>query len=176
MWHAVFSVFVAACGIFSCGKQTLSCGMWDPVPWSGIKPGPSALGVQSLSHWTTREVPHFQFYRNYKEKRKIPNDSLRKQSDRLRTWGSCHCLSLIFQYHEYRDWLVLRRLREYNNQMWYVFLNWILVWTNYLYGALCRQLEKCQYEWVLRWHTVKELLILSAVIMLFWLYRKMFSV
>ena len=35
----------------------LSCGMWDLVPWPGIKPGPPALGVLSLSHWTTREVP-----------------------------------------------------------------------------------------------------------------------
>ena len=33
--------------------------MWDLiiVPWPGIKPGPLAWGVQSLSHWTTREVP-----------------------------------------------------------------------------------------------------------------------
>ena len=27
------------------------------VPWPGIKPRPPALGVQSLSDWTTREVP-----------------------------------------------------------------------------------------------------------------------
>ena len=35
----------------------LSCGMWDLVPWPGIEPGPHALGAQSLTHWTTREVP-----------------------------------------------------------------------------------------------------------------------
>ena len=40
-----------------CGIQTLSFGMWDLVPWPGIEPGPPALGVKSLSHWTTREVP-----------------------------------------------------------------------------------------------------------------------
>ena len=34
----------------------LSCGIWDLVPWPGIKPGPLALGMHSLSHWTTREV------------------------------------------------------------------------------------------------------------------------
>ena len=34
----------------------LRCGLWDPVPWSGIRPGPPALGVQNLSHWTTRKV------------------------------------------------------------------------------------------------------------------------
>ena len=26
-------VLVAACGIFCCGMQTLSCNMWDLVPW-----------------------------------------------------------------------------------------------------------------------------------------------
>ena len=46
-----------ACGIFSCGMRTLSCGMWDLVPWPEIEPGPPALGAWSLSHWTTREVP-----------------------------------------------------------------------------------------------------------------------
>ena len=35
--------------------------MWDPVPWPGIEPGPPALVAQSLSHWTTREVPIY-FY------------------------------------------------------------------------------------------------------------------
>ena len=34
----------------------LSCGMWDLVPQSGVTPGPPALEVWSLSHWTTREV------------------------------------------------------------------------------------------------------------------------
>ena len=34
----------------------LGCIMWDLVPWAGIKPRPPALGAQSLSYWTTREV------------------------------------------------------------------------------------------------------------------------
>ena len=34
----------------------LSCSMWHLVPWPGIKPGPPALGAQSLHGWTTREV------------------------------------------------------------------------------------------------------------------------
>ena len=42
-------VSVVACGVFS-------WGMWDLVPWPGIKPGSPAWGAQSLSHWTTREV------------------------------------------------------------------------------------------------------------------------
>ena len=40
-------IFLVACRIFY-----LSCGMWDLVLWPGIKPGPLALGVQSLGHWT----------------------------------------------------------------------------------------------------------------------------
>ena len=45
-------------GIFSCGMWDLfSWGMRDLVPWPGMKPGPPALGVWSLNHWTTREVP-----------------------------------------------------------------------------------------------------------------------
>ena len=43
---------------FSCGKRILSCSMWDLVPWPGIEPRTPALGAQSLSHWTTREVPY----------------------------------------------------------------------------------------------------------------------
>ena len=34
----------------------LSCSMWDLVPCPGIKLRFSALGAQSLSHWTSREV------------------------------------------------------------------------------------------------------------------------
>ena len=32
-----------------------ACGIL--VPWPGIKPGPSAVKVQSSSHWTTKEFP-----------------------------------------------------------------------------------------------------------------------
>ena len=38
-------------GSFSSGTFT-----WELNPWSGVEPGPLALGGQSLSHWTTREV------------------------------------------------------------------------------------------------------------------------
>ena len=46
-------VLVVARRIFSCGMWTLSCSTWDLIPWAGIKLGLRALGVQSLSHWTT---------------------------------------------------------------------------------------------------------------------------
>ena len=45
-------VLVVARGLFS-----LWCGMWGLVLWPGIEPEPAALGVWSLSHWTTGEVP-----------------------------------------------------------------------------------------------------------------------
>ena len=38
-------------------EGSFSCGMWNLVPWPGFEPGPPVLGAQSLSHWTTREVP-----------------------------------------------------------------------------------------------------------------------
>ena len=50
-------------GMFSCGVQTLTCSMWTlsygmhvESSSSGIEPGPPALGVWSLTPWTTREV------------------------------------------------------------------------------------------------------------------------
>ena len=30
--------------------------MWDLVPLPGLEPGPPALGVRSLNHWTTRKA------------------------------------------------------------------------------------------------------------------------
>lgn len=39
--------------------QTLSCGMWDPVPQAGIKLQSHSLEAQSQTLWTTREVPSF---------------------------------------------------------------------------------------------------------------------
>ena len=39
----------------------LSYGMWDLVPWPGVKPRSPALGPWSLSHWTTWEVPYIRF-------------------------------------------------------------------------------------------------------------------
>ena len=50
-------VFVTSCGVFSCGMRTLNCYMWDIVPWPGIEPSTLALGAQSFSQQTTREVP-----------------------------------------------------------------------------------------------------------------------
>ena len=32
-------------------------GRWDLIPQPGIEPLPPALELQSLNHWTAREVP-----------------------------------------------------------------------------------------------------------------------
>ena len=45
--------------------QTLSCGKWELVPWPGIKLRPPALGLQSVSHWTSRQVPWSCFLRQH---------------------------------------------------------------------------------------------------------------
>ena len=39
----------------------LSCGMWNLVPWPGIKPCPASLGAWTLNHRITREVPQLLF-------------------------------------------------------------------------------------------------------------------
>ena len=47
-----------ACGLFSCGMQTLSCGMHVGISsLTRDRTRPLALGAQSLIHCTTREVP-----------------------------------------------------------------------------------------------------------------------
>ena len=40
------------------------CKLWSPVSQPRIEPGTPAVGVQSLSHWTTREVPPCYFEAN----------------------------------------------------------------------------------------------------------------
>ena len=50
--------------LFGC-DGIFSCSMWNLVPWPVMKPGPPALGVQNLNHWTTRGIPnhiHFLFF------------------------------------------------------------------------------------------------------------------
>ena len=60
----LYQVLFAACRIFSCNMQTLSCGMWDllVVPWPGIKPGLLALTAWSLSHQDHQGSPSIHFY------------------------------------------------------------------------------------------------------------------
>ena len=41
---------------------SFSCGMWDLIPWPGIKSRPPALGSWGPRHWTSREVPLLLFW------------------------------------------------------------------------------------------------------------------
>ena len=45
----------------SCSTWTLSCGVWNLVPWPGVEPGASCTGSSKSCHWTTREVLAFSF-------------------------------------------------------------------------------------------------------------------
>ena len=56
--HSMWAL-VAACGLLvvACKLLVAAC-MWVLVLRPGIEPGPPALGVWSLTHWTTRKVPH----------------------------------------------------------------------------------------------------------------------
>ena len=49
-------VLVAAQRIFLASAWKLGCGIWDLVPWPGIKPEPHVLERWSLTHCVSREV------------------------------------------------------------------------------------------------------------------------
>ena len=51
-------VLVPAGKIFHLFRELFSCSIWDLVPWPGKEPWPLAFGAQTLSHWTTRNVPN----------------------------------------------------------------------------------------------------------------------
>ena len=44
------------------GLWVLLIDMWNVVPSPGMGPGLPALGTQSLSHWTCRDVPKIVFW------------------------------------------------------------------------------------------------------------------
>ena len=46
------------------GCASLSCSMWDLSSLTKDQTQAPALGAQSLSHWTTRELPIICFYTN----------------------------------------------------------------------------------------------------------------
>ena len=52
----LFSLSCGILGSFSYSMRTLKCSTGNPVPWWRIEPGPAALRVPSLNHWTVKEV------------------------------------------------------------------------------------------------------------------------
>ena len=71
---------------FSCGLWNLSCDIPDAVPWPGIEPRPRALGAQSLSHWTARQVPNTTF----------PNEMRQDLRKNIPTTGHHDLLTMFF--------------------------------------------------------------------------------
>ena len=63
--HTESLILAVAWKLFSYSMWTLSCHMWAPVPWPGVESGLPALGAQSLSHWTTREIPPATLYHTH---------------------------------------------------------------------------------------------------------------
>ena len=51
LWHTVSSIFIETFKLL-----VTACGIYL-VPWPGIEPGSTALGVRSISPWTIRDVP-----------------------------------------------------------------------------------------------------------------------
>ena len=58
-WWQLTSLWCPQCVLFCClfvfQPHPVACGILVPQSW--IKPMPPAMRVQSLNHWTTREVP-----------------------------------------------------------------------------------------------------------------------
>ena len=59
-WSSIIWGYSTNSGLFFfLTVPSLSCCMWDLVPWPGTEPRPPALGAQRVNHWTTSEVPQF---------------------------------------------------------------------------------------------------------------------
>jgi len=70
-------------GSFGCRMWTPNCSMQDLVPWPGIKLRLPALGMWSLSHWTTREVTYFRIL----QKRKLRYNHERVKISQSNSWA-----------------------------------------------------------------------------------------
>lgn len=76
-----------ACRIFICSMGTLSCNMWDPVPWPGFEPKIPTMGAWKPSHWTTRKIPVKCILREGQESRKLARMSGFCKSSLQKYWG-----------------------------------------------------------------------------------------
>ena len=56
-----------------CRLLVAACGIW--VPDQAVNPGAPSLGAQSLSHWTTWEVPMPQIYMQIQKSVRTPEGS-----------------------------------------------------------------------------------------------------
>ena len=58
-----FNIYIWLCWVLVLAFGIFSCCMRNVVPWPGIEPRPPALGAQSLTHLTIREVPFLEFWK-----------------------------------------------------------------------------------------------------------------
>ena len=56
-WYLWSLLLHTRSSVATCKLSVVVCGI--QFPDQGLNPGPPALGAQSFSHWTTREVPTF---------------------------------------------------------------------------------------------------------------------
>ena len=130
-------VLVAACEILSCGMLTLGCSTWALFPLTGSNLGPlPALGVWSLSHWTTRQVPLISSHespnaqtlpilppavpwqvglRNINQTQSIRYASLKVRHRRTEAWDSLEFMLVKLVHCDRQRQLVL--------WLWFLFLN-----------------------------------------------------
>ena len=94
--------------IFGCGMWTLSCSIWDLVPWWRIEPRSTALGSQSLSHWTKREALILSFY----------------------WWITLHYTDTLHFIYPFISWWTLGLFS-------YFWLLWIMLLWTLVYKCLC---------------------------------------
>ena len=82
----VFLIFIWLHHVLAVAYKIFSWGMWDPGPWPGREPRPPALGMYSLNHCTTREVPGRIFLWTYKADNKVDMRRLRFENSETLWW------------------------------------------------------------------------------------------
>ena len=60
----------------------VACGIL--VPWPRIEPLPFGVEVQSLNHWTAREVPQIYIFKKLLKRKKLKTS---QHSDKKQVWG-----------------------------------------------------------------------------------------
>ena len=94
----------------------MACGIL--VPWAGIEPASSLLEVQSLNHWTAREVLLCYFFHDYK------NSNI---------WVQTENTALVWQTLIASQWCILLRMIDILCCSSYTLYSRLQSWLNSLY-------------------------------------------
>ena len=114
LWH-VGSLVVA-------WELLVEACMRDLVPRPGIEPGPPALGVWSLTHWTTREVPAKSFYH-----------------EQVLNFMKC----ILYIYWDNYMFFLLSSVNMVNYTIWFLFYSYFIYLFIYLFW-LCWVFGSCE--------------------------------